>query len=268
MNSNQNIFLFDSYKEYLKDACKSRGIKKELAEFILVKGSFLSQILNGNAHLSIDHAFHVTEFFKLNAKQTEYFLNLVQIEKVASENLRAFLKKSNSNIIKSESKIIKMIPTSTVLNLEDSHTYYSRWYYAAIHILGAIERFNTRKAIIDHLNLSAKTVNEVIQFLIDKNLLIEDKYKLSIGKARIHIPKESSLFVKNHENWRVEAIRAIDKPDDDHIHYSSIYAFNKKDFLKLNALLKKTIKDAESLLTSTNKEDTVVVFNLDLFKIS
>lgn len=73
------VFEFSTYREYLTKRLKEMpnkgyGKMSELSRFIGVHTTLVSQILKGHKDLTTDQAILASEFFGLNALESEYFV--------------------------------------------------------------------------------------------------------------------------------------------------------------------------------------------------
>ncbi len=85
------VFEFEDYKEYLLRAiahCGKRGICARLAHHMRADRSLLSHVLNSSRHLNPEQAVLAADFLKLDERETEYFLLLVEFSRSGSEMLR------------------------------------------------------------------------------------------------------------------------------------------------------------------------------------
>ncbi len=78
-----NIFEFDDYKTIIKLLIKEMpkkgyGEVRKIAQHLRIHSTLLSQILNGDRHLTMDQAYSLSAYFGLDTIETKYFLILIQ----------------------------------------------------------------------------------------------------------------------------------------------------------------------------------------------
>ena len=101
------VFGTNDYKIVLnryiqKASLETKGIKTNLANVIGCRTSYLSQILNGNAHLSLEQAERLARHLRLSSLEREYFFLMILYARAGTENLKeCFLEKMN--------EIVKMV---------------------------------------------------------------------------------------------------------------------------------------------------------------
>ncbi len=144
--------------------------------------------------------------------------------------------------------------------------FYSSWIYGAIHVMLTIPEFQTKEAIAKYLNLSLKKTAEILEFLVSIGLAKQSvSGRFEIGEARIHLGSDSPLISKFHTNWRMQAIRSLEKEDlKEDLHYSSAVTLSEEDFLKIKSLLVKHIEEIKAIIRDSSAEG-VHCFSIDLF---
>lgn len=211
-----NVFDFTNYKDYLLKAFDpkqgGRGQRSALAKFLGCQTSFISQVLSSDSEFSLEHAIRISDFLSLDADQKHYFMLLVQQSRAGSKNLRDYYKGLIATIRKDRAKLRERIKVFDELGGEVRTTYYSMWWYCAVHILTAFPEFHTADAISKRLNLSLTTVNDTLDFLMKNGLVDEIEGQLKIGKGRIHLDADSPMITRHHINWRTKAITALERP--------------------------------------------------------
>ena len=83
MPQTRALFEFRDYKAYLRQALErrrehERGSQARLAESLRCQSAYLSMVLRGSADLSIEQADGVNVFLAHSAKESHFFLILVQ----------------------------------------------------------------------------------------------------------------------------------------------------------------------------------------------
>jgi uncharacterized protein (TIGR02147 family) len=261
-----HLFEFTDYRQYLELALSERGKKKELSEFIPCQTTFLSNVMSGSANLSLEHAMRTAEFLHLSEKESHYFMLIVQLGKAGSKSLENYYLKQIHEIQKEQNKISSKIASHEVIALHDQVTFYNSWIYAAIHILCAVEEFQSRKAIRDYFHLPSKEIDPVIDFMIQNGVIKEINGQLKQGSTRVHLPKGSPFLIKHHSNWRMKAIQSLDYEREQDLHYTMVMSLSKKDVERMKQIIFEAITRTDQLLKETGDE-TVYSFCMDWFKV-
>ncbi|OFZ23352.1 MAG: hypothetical protein A2202_02540 [Bdellovibrionales bacterium RIFOXYA1_FULL_36_14] len=264
------VFDFKNYKNYLKKVLDTkgdaRGSRSKLAKVLGCQTGFISQVLNGNTHFSLEHCAGISKYIGHDEEEKHFFMLLCQLDKAGSVELREYYLAQIHKILNERKEIKNRIKVINDLNEVDFITYYSQWYFAAIHVLVSIHAFQTKESISKRLNLNIETTNLVLKFLVEKGLIIEDSGKFSVGQSRIHLDRKSPLISKHHTNWKIEAIKSLEKNNHSDLHYSSVVALSKKDAEKIKEVMLKSLVDIEDILRPSPEEE-IYSISMDYFTL-
>jgi uncharacterized protein (TIGR02147 family) len=265
-----SVFEFEDYKLFLKNLLapsgETRGARSKLAEKLNCNIGFVSQVLNGESQFSLEHATLISEFLELSEEETDFFLLLVQFERAGSEKLRVHLNRQIKRIQKQRKEIKSRIKTSKDLTEADYGIYYSNWAYSAVHMTLSITQYQSKSALKEKLNVTSKQLDTIIQFLLEKSLIIEEKGVYKTGPTRIHLTRNSPLICQHHTNWRIEAMKFIPKQIETNLHYSSVMTMSVADSEKIKNAILKALEDVEVILKPSPNEE-VYSLGIDFFKL-
>jgi uncharacterized protein (TIGR02147 family) len=269
--TNKNVFDFTDYKAFLKHveqvrAPIQRGFRSRIAEETGCQNAFISQVLNSGAHFSLEQALKISAFLKLSEDEKQYFLWLVEYGRAGSQDLKNYFL-SLMNLLREKNLEIKeRVGTALTLSVENQSTYYSQWYFAAIHVLVTIPKFRTVSAIAATLELPVGVVEKAVLFLVSCGLLAESKGELKPGPTQLHLDRGSPNIAKHHSNWRIAAINSLASENSSDIHYSTVSSLSLQDVEKLRSQL---VQQIQTYVETVKKspEETLYGFNLDFFKL-
>jgi uncharacterized protein (TIGR02147 family) len=262
------IFDYLDYKEYLNKMADSqpRGFKKKIAELSGCQTAYVSHVLNGHAHFSWEQAEAISTGIGHSEDEKEYFLLVLNYSNAGTPSLKKFIKARLDRIREVRLSIKERVKVKETLSREDQAKYYSAWYYAAVHVLLTIPRFQNKDLISTYLKISPKLTTEVLDFLMSVGLAVKSGNKFVAGSAKIHLEKSSPLISKHHTNWRMLAIRSFENEVDDDLHFSSVFTLTEKDASQIRDILLKSIEHSVSIIKDA-KEDVAMAMTLDFFKI-
>ena len=130
-----------------------------------------------------------------------------------------------------------------------------------------VPEFQSKEAISKRLGISASVSAEILTFLTSIGLAKQHHGRFITGESQIFLGSDSPLISKHHINWRLQAIRAVEKDRAaDDLHYSSVWSISERDFLKIKAQLVKYLDETRTVLKESKEED-VVCLSLDFFKL-
>jgi uncharacterized protein (TIGR02147 family) len=269
----KEIFSYRSYKTYLIERFAAapnhgRGLRKALAEHLGGPTSHVSQVLSGNSQFTLEQAEGVNEFLSHSDEEAHFFLLLVQLARAGTPNLRKRLDLEIQKIVKQRLVLKDRLGVKEGLSREDQVKFYSSWIYGAIHVMLAAKKFQTKEAIAKHLGISLKRAGSIVDFLVKTGLAVQERPgRYAIGTARIHLGNDSDLISKFHTNWRVQAIRSMDREEfGDDFHYSSAISISEEDFTRIKGMLVKAIEEIKPIIRESEAE-AAYSFAIDFFGI-
>jgi uncharacterized protein (TIGR02147 family) len=257
----KEIYSFTDYRLYIKGKIYNgdrarRGELSALAEAIPCQSSYLSRVMAGEADLSLEQADTAGKYLGHSQDENSFFLLLVQYARAGTASLRAHFKRSITSAQEERLSLHKRVGLKQVLNKEDQATYYSLWYYAAIHVMSGIPAMQTKAAMAQELGLPPNRVSEILEFLISTNLVKETaEGKFITGEGKIHLKKDSRMILRHHSNWRNQAIRSMEKDLESGIHYSVLLNTSKKDAEILRSMIAKFIEEFMKVVHPSSDEE-------------
>lgn len=265
------IYDYVDYIKFLSQALgetgKRTGLKSKLAEHVGCQTAFVSQVLSGTNHFSLEHAERITQFFKMDEEASHYFMLLVQCERAGSHTLKGYFQKQINQLRIKREKIAGRVPSDNfIISAEAQNQYYSSWIFGAVHVALSIPRLQTPKALSEHFNLSLVKIEEVLRFLEEAGLAVRSNSKWLIGPYHTHLAKSSAHLIRHHANWRIKSLTSLDEPRDDDLHYSLVCSLSKIDLAELR---KQTLSFIESTVSTikNSPEEELAVFNVDFIKL-
>lgn len=263
-----DIFQTNDYKEYVKKALiiKGHGARRKLSEAIKCHSAYITQVLNKDAHFNLEQALEVSIFFNFTREEEDFFLLLLQLAKAGTKKLKDLTLKKMKETREARALVSNRIKGKEELDIVTQAKYYSRWYYAAIHVLVTIPGKKSKSSICTYLGLEMATVNEAISFLESCGLIITTSTGYQTGMTKVFLKGDSPFIVQHHHNWRLSAMDNIIRPRKENLHFSTVYTLSEKDFSKIREKLLESIQEVWGIV-QPSKEEKLCVFNLDFFEL-
>lgn len=266
-----NIFDYENYKIYLKKRIqemprRGRGTSQKLASFLQIQPSHLSQVFNGSVDLSLEQAQKVTEYFEMRESESEYFLTLVSFARAGTKKLRDHYLKSIQKQQSLSHKLMNRVMYDRILDEKSQAQFYSQWYYSAIRLLTSIPEFQNPDRIADHLGLPIKTVNIVVDFLLQMGLCQRKDDILTMGDARTFIASDSPHVHRHHGNWRLKCLAQIENLGGDELMYTNPVTIAKADFPRVRAKIVELITEFSEIVKESPAEE-LALLNIDWVRI-
>lgn len=268
-----SVFEFSDSKAFLKAWIAGRprrghGEKSKIAAALGCHSAYVSQVLEHDAQFSFEQGAALTEYVGLGKEEARFYLLLLQRERAGTRSLKNFVTAQIDEILTARTLLRNRLEKQKILSAEAQATYYSSWHYAAAHVAVSIPAFSTRNTLAKALGIGASRAGEVLAFLTEQSLVIEEGGRYRSGTASLYLPENSPLVSKHHANWRFQAMRALDEPAPFELHYSSVATLRAEDLPKARAILVKAIEEVRHLVRTGTEEDTVFCYGLDLFRVA
>ena len=269
--TSKDVFNFSDYKGFLKQFEKEkrpviRGFRSRLAENADCNNAFISQVLNTSAHFSLEQGIKIAEYLDLNSEEKKYFILLLEFGRAGTKELKSHFINLINEMQENHLNIKGRVKHEKGLSTEAQSTYYSQWYFSAIHILVTIPHLRTIPEIGRALRLKVSVVEKAISFLLSVDLIIEKSGKFFPGPSYLHLEKNSPNIPKHHTNWRMSAINSLQNENKGDVHYSTVSTLSRKDAEVIRARFVQNIQEYVEQLTHSS-EETMYCFNLDFFKV-
>ncbi|MGE0173222.1 MAG: DUF4423 domain-containing protein [Oligoflexales bacterium] len=266
-----DIYQFEDYKSFIlkkiEENTHIKGYRSALANAAGCGKSFLSQALNSSVQLTLDHGAGLCAFWNLDDARTDFFLDLMNLERAATLVLKKRIEK-RLKTARTESKQL-VSRSAQEMNLSaglKEAIYYSSWHYAAVHTLTAVPGYQKPPAIAQRLDLPTLLVERTLRDLAAIGL-VESKGNLwTVKGASIHLPKESPLSSINQTSWRNQAMRHLGVRPYDGIHYSALFALSRADATKLHNHFNEAIAHALKVVEPSHEEE-LFCLNLDYWSV-
>lgn len=265
-----DFFEAQNYKDILKQRIlehrQVRGYKKRLSDAAGCHPSFLSQVLTGEVHLTMDHAWGLCVFWKLDELETDFFLALIQRDRAATSGLRRKCEKDLSGIRYKAEKLIQRVDKKNLVRLKEGEMiYYSSWLHSAVHMLLTTKRWHSAKELSEVLALPLSLIEQSLQFLQSIGLVVRKKDKLETIKNNLHLDRDSPLVSSYHEQWRLKALEALRRSNIDELHYTSVQTIAPRDLKRIRDQFLAAVEKTQKIVSETKEEEELICTTLDIF---
>lgn len=263
-------FDFNHYKDCLGASLdqhpEKRGVKTKLAQHLGVQMAFVSQVLHADAHLSLEHAIKVSQFFNWSEKEGHFFFLLLQFARAGSKELENYFSRQIDEIRSERAKIRSRVQANNSLSNEELLKFFSSWQYAALHILLSIPKFQDLRKTARRLGVSVDQVQSMVVFLEEAGLIVRENDQVRLTNRRIHLEPESPMIAQHHTQWRLSAMQALQRKDSINLHYSLGFSAAEIDAEKIRKVLLEAIEKSDQIFKPSPEEDAFGL-NIDFYRI-
>lgn len=267
--SRLKIYSATSYLEVLKEKIHEnsgiRGYQARLAEAAGVHGSYISRVVANRVHLTPDQAANLAQFWGLDDEETDFFLDLVLLERSASKPLRARISRRIAEVRARHERIESRFPEARKLETSDAGPYYSAWYFSAIHMMLTIPRYRQPRAIAERLRLPESLVESALHALAELGLAARSRTQWQPVAKDLHIPERRMWARIQHEHWRQKSALKIQEADPDAVHYSGVQTLSLADARRLRSLVLQFLEDSRRLVERSPTEEEICFLGCDFY---
>ena len=264
------IYTFEDYKSYIRariaEGPREWGLITRLAAAAGCQRSYLSRVLGGSVHLTVEQSHDLCAHWGLGTSETEYFLCLVEIDRAASKTYRAFLERKKSTLKRGFEDLADRVNRPKAELGTREHLYYSAWYWTAIHMLVSIPGFQGIPEISKRLQLPEALVQAVLTQLEEFGYVRRQGHRWSYLGGERHVPRDSPLVALHHGNWRSRAVLDAQVPHARGLHFSVVQSMSRDVQRELNQRLLSFIDEAAKLAGPLAREELVAI-GIDFFAV-
>ncbi len=253
------LFQYKNYRELIKSLALNNGLKlKDMAEATECSHSYLSQVLTAEkANLNKDQAFKLALKFRLDSKETAFFLLLVDLANAGTNELKVHLEKEledyyDKGLSPEQATFENLVEYQQDIIAE----YYSNYLMIATHIATACVQFQTLESLCLRFRTSKTEMQEVLGFLLENQFVFKKSEKFIYQGFSTHLKKESAVYKSYHHSLRVNALLKNQKYN---YNYSSLFALEKKDAQEIKSMLFELIQKKEKLTKQSGSEDVYLL---------
>jgi len=264
-----SLFDYSDYKHYIRYVLETRsetkrGERSRLAAFIGCHTAYISQVLKGSAHFSLEQGEQINLFFGHNKTQGLFFLLLIQWARAGTPALRQVFEEQLQSLKEKQFVLKDRLEFKKTLSREDQSIFYSSWHFGAIHVLVSIPGCHTERGMAKYLGLPVERVSAVLQFLLSVGLVVRKEGRYEVGTSHIHLEHDSPMISKHHVNWRLQAMHSLDQMRKPDLHYSSVISCSKADADEIRSVLVKAIEGVRAVVKESPNEEGFF-YGIDFF---
>lgn len=266
-----SIFEYSDYKKFLIDWIdqgpqKGRGLRKQLAEAIGCQTAFITHVLSGNYHLSLEQAEASSRWLGLNDPESRFLILLVLLKRAGTKSLENMIRKQISELREEQAILKDRVNIQETLSIEDQTIYYSSWHYAAIHMALLNPNLRSVDGLQKYFQLTTAKIISVLDFLLERGLIKKEKNIYKVNKPVLHLELNSPLLTQHHTHWRLKAIESMSNKTFENLHYSGVISLSKDDYEWVRERLSQLLKEIIDKLNSSPDEQ-LACLNFDWFQI-
>jgi uncharacterized protein (TIGR02147 family) len=244
---------------------QGRGQYKKMADALMLSAVTISQVFNGEKHLSLEQAFKLADFMHLTDLKKEYFLQAVQFARAGSKELEDYFAGKLSALRQQSQDLKTRLVQDKSLSETDKAQFYSDWIYSGVRLGSALDGLNTTSNLATRFQLPEKKVAEVLDFLVRTGLAVEENGAIKMGPQRIHLESNSPYVKSRQMSWRLKGFERMSKKQADELFYTAPMCLNKKSVAEFKEILTNAIEKINEKVIA-EKPDDLMCLNIDFFR--
>jgi uncharacterized protein (TIGR02147 family) len=262
-----NLESIDSYCSFVREflhrkSPKQRGQIAKLAEHLGVHPTFVSQVLSGAKHFSLEQSFAVTTFFELTETEQKYFLLLVQKDRAGTKELRKYFENELSNLRKDLLLVSKRLPKHRDLTEEHKAIFYSSWLYSGVRLFCSVGDGQTIENVVERFRIGRIKAASILGFLVEVGLCTKEGENYRLGSQHTHVESTSPFSNRHHMNWRNKALQLHENKTVEELVLTAPMSISVKDFQKIRESLLNCIKENFEIAKDSSAEE-IAFLNID-----
>lgn len=259
---------FKDYRAFVRALLKAQGKKirgshRQLAEFLRVEPSYLSQMLSGTRPLSSEHGLQIANYFGLSFSERDLFLFMLECENAGTADLKEYWKNKIQEQKFELKKLSKQISYDAVLSEKDKVKFYSSYIYSAVRLFTSLGEGKTLEEIMLYFELERAKALKILDFLTAAGLCLSEAGTYKMGPQRTHLESSSDMIPRMHTNWRLRSILRSDDISPEELMFSAPVSIDQNSFAEIRNDLLELIKKSSDRVKKCSPED-LAIFNIDL----
>jgi uncharacterized protein (TIGR02147 family) len=263
-----SVFDYRDYKAYLRDIVdeRGRGERSRLASAVKCHLAYVSQVLGGNAQFSLEQADVLNQYLSHSEDEAEFFLLLVSLDRAGSASLRRRYESRVRETLHARTVLENRLKDKKVLPAESQATYYSAWYYSAVHLLISIPEFQTKEKIAARLRLPMPQLVKALDFLVSTGLATLEHGRYRTGQVTLHLKNDSPWIARHHASWRLQSVQSLERGEPGNFHYTSVVSFSDEDLPAARKILVDAIEKVREVVKKS-PEKGLYCYTVDFFGV-
>lgn len=256
----------DVINQKIQENAKRRGYKLHLSKKMKMQSSQLSQVLAGKVDLSSDQGAWLCDEWHFNKEESEYFLNLIALERATTLSLK---KRIKSRVEELQRKLgaensIKVVPEP-----KGEMTYlplFTSWTYSIIYGLLRLDNVKDEYDLEKRLELPLSTIKRVLEGLAEMNLIefTNEGWSVKENSAISASLHTRAIF---QAEMRSKAHQMFIDGDTEMLRSTAVAVVRNERFFEFREKLEALIAEFNVPWSDNAKGESLAVLNVDFFRV-
>ncbi len=248
-----------SYKSILKYAVEDKKAAvgsgsvsfQGLASACGIQKTYLSRVLNGDAHLSSDQIFLALGYLGLSREESDYVMLLHQWERSSVPARRDSMENELRKMRAANTKTEKHLKADISLHDKvESASYYLNVNAQLVHMFLTIPGFaEAPSTIAKALAISDSAIADILRLLSQLGIITYKGGRIIVLRDALHMPKDAPLSAPYRTMMRLKALENIqNQSTSDPYGYSLFFSADDEASAAIQGLFFDFLKKAEKII--------------------
>jgi hypothetical protein len=271
-----SIFDFSDYKSAIKWSLEDlkkrdpRANSRALAEACRVQKTYLSRVLNRDAHLNADQLHLANQYLELNLKERKYVSLIHEADRsVLVDRKEALLREATKLKAKAQNTENFLSAESLDVNALHASRYYLDVTMQLVHLFWTIPRYAKNPRLIEEkLDIARIDLEERLAKLAGLKIITWDGKKCTVIKGLLHLSRDSEVYPVHRVLTRIKALEKLQKSTSKKDYsYSLLMSADEATRKMVHSRFLEFLKGIEPLIKAA-PESEVYQLNFDLLSWS
>lgn len=267
------LWDYEDYRLWVKDALERRGhgSQSALATAVRCQPSYLTKILKRETDFSLEQAEAAASFFQLDELDTEALLLLVMKGRAGTPSLRkrfekklAAMEKPGSEEFRAREIVSTKQEGPRRFSNEDLKIFYSRWYYAAAHILMGKTGQHTVDSLAAQLLVPRASIQIMLRHLERMGMIVFKDGSYRMAETEFLVDAGADIMKEWHRSWRIRLLQSLDTPlMKGDFHFTILANVDEHGLQEMKKTMREMFKKFADIANSCQPDKAFVV-HMDL----
>ena len=134
-----------------------------------------------------------------------------------------------------------------------------------MRLAAAIPELRTKQNLATYFDLPLEKVDQILEFLIDSKLCLQEGEEIKMGPQRTHLEAESPFVKGRQMQWRIKAFNHMEATDEDELFFTAPLVVSEENIKKIRSEILQLI-DKVSKTVKTSTAERLACLNIDWYK--
>lgn len=265
-----DISEFTDYKTFTRHHIRSlpkrgRGQYRQISLHLSVSSVTVSQVFRGDRDLTQDQAHSLCHYFGFSQMETKYYILMVELARAMTHSYKEYLRGELGLLKQKMQKLKSRLPQDSRLDEKQKAKFYSDWLYSGVRLATAIPELRTVEKLAIYFGLSTEKIRQIVEFLIESELCLEEGESIRMGPQRTHLESESPFIKGRQVQWRIKGFECMEKVSEEELFFTAPMVLSKDNIKSIRSEILQLI-DKVSKTVQNSTAERLACLNIDWYQ--